>query len=91
MSNLFDLNLNITHIIALKDNKIFDLQKKIEECEKPGADIKFIVEDEGGYKHGSYSKPEDAEEYAKEIADDRRIDLFIKKITTEIVDCVIPD
>ena len=54
-------------------------------------DIKFIVEDEGGYKHGTFSKPEDAEEHAKETADDRRIDLFIKKVTTEIIDCVIPD
>lgn len=30
MSKLFDLNLNIVHIIALKDNQFFDLKKELE-------------------------------------------------------------
>jgi hypothetical protein len=72
-----------------------EYEKEIErlkrELDGTHTNIRFIVEDEGGYKYGSFSKIEDAEEQAQEEADERRADLFVKKETTEIVRCVIPD
>ena len=52
-------------------------------------EIKFKVTDENDKYYGTYSKLEHAIEYAEIEAEDEGKDMFIYKITTELVDCVV--
>lgn len=52
--------------------------------------VKFKVVSEHEEIYGTFSKLEDAREIAQEMADEYGKDLYIKKITSEIVECIMP-
>lgn len=54
-------------------------------------EVKFKVVDENDKYYGMYSKLEYAMENAKVDAEDTGKDMFVYKITTELLDCVTPD
>ena len=54
-------------------------------------DIKFQVVDDDEQTYGTFKTLEDAYEEALENAIEFEKDMFIKKITTKIVKCVIPE
>ena len=54
-------------------------------------EIKFKITGGNGIFYGTFSKLEDAQEIAQEMADILQEDMFIEKIITEMVDCVIPN
>lgn len=50
---------------------------------------KFLVVDENDNRYGTYSKLEYAMENAKVDAEDYGKDMFVYKVTTELIDCII--
>lgn len=51
----------------------------------------FKLKDEGNYSYGTFSTLTDAKEIAQEIATKLNKDIFIEKITVELVECVLPE
>lgn len=81
--------INIAWLIRTVEDQQNEIKKLRKEID--GTQVKFFVEDDAGYKYGSFSEYKHAEEHAQEEADERRIDLYIKKRIEGIVGCAIPD
>jgi hypothetical protein len=53
--------------------------------------IIYRVEDEKGRHEGTFRELKHAQEHAQETANELKKDMFIQKITTELLECFIPD